>query len=1349
MKSFTPQSQGFLFLLLLAFLLPATSAHSQTKQTWQQVSQRSTNFYEIKAAFMEEHAAKLAEYEKEMTDLRDGRITQITKGKYPGIKQFMRMAEWYEPRVKESNGDLRVIGQKDIEARINAMNTPQAVNAANWTILGPASIPTNTGNGRVNNLRIDPTNPNILYACTPASQLFKSTDAGATWSSISNGIPTTGVTDLAIDPTNTNILYAVTGDGDRSSYHPYSAGLYKSTNGGTSWNPTGLSYIQGNYVELTSIIIHPTSPNTILVSGTDGIRRSTDGGVTFTQTSTLAMQNLVFKPGDPNIVFAGSKYNGIFLRSVNNGVSWTQITSGLPASGADRFAIDVSPADPNYVYAMASNFGYNMQGFYRSVDGGLTFALMATSPNIGDGQSWYDFALCADPVTPNTVYACGVDIFKSINGGTTWTNLTNVYFGGSTGVHPDQHDLTFSGTAALYVANDGGIYRSTNAGVAWTNISANLTISQPYAIGLSATDPNTIILGTQDNGTILTNNLTSWRLTRGADGMVCFIDRTNDNNMYSSWQNGGLARSTNGGNSWLSSTTGLTGPRYWITPYMQDPVAPATIYCGTDKVFKSTNGAVNWTAISPVFGSVRWIDVDKNNTQVIYAMTNNSVQKTINGGTNWAPAATGIAGGELQHIHIDVNNSNILYVSTASYSGAGLFRSTDAGATWTNWGTGLPNVPVNTVVTVTGTAGEVYCGTDIGVYYRNTAAGSWTAFNTNLPVVPVRDLEIFYPSGALRAGTFGRGIWETQLNVPICGFTNGIVYVNGLAVGNNGGRDWANAFTDLKTAINAIPTINASGCNVTQIRVAAGTYKPTTGTDRNASFAMLNNIAIYGGFAGNEPANYDLSLRNFTANTTILSGNIGTAGNADNSYNVIKNLGNSLNNTAKLDGFTITGGNANGGNIVPTSNLNCGGGMYNSQSSPSISNCVFTNNSAIGSANTGGGGMFNYNSASPTISKCSFIGNTATSGGGGLFNNFGCSPAISNCIFTTNTSSGNGGGIHNYSSSNPIITSCRFTGNSAAGGGGLYNAFGIPSLTNCIFTGNNGGSNGGAIFQNNASLSLVNSSFSGNQATSGAGLKNMSDLAVAGSTSISNSIFWGDADTEIVTTNSGFGNAVTNITYSIVQGGHAGVGNLNVNPQFVLHADYHLKDQSPAIDAGTATGAPLLDIDAVTRTAVPDMGAYENKQSCLGGNKIYYSDSVGSSYQWQVFNGSNFINISNGAAYANVGTNKLTVITQANTTTGTRFRCAVTTPGGTVYSSEIILRFYNRWLGTASSDNWLNTANWSCSTVPDQYTDVIVPSAKVFYPLTNVSGTIRRLQAENGSSITVKTGSSLVIVGKD
>jgi photosystem II stability/assembly factor-like uncharacterized protein len=1044
-NTYTRIQKNKLFIIIYGFSFFLTQiSFGQTPENWLKVGEKSTNFYDIKNAFMRENAAKLATFQANKIDTTQSDGGEEEEENRELIK-YSRWAEWFEPRVWESKGDLSIIAQKEFEIRnalLNSPNSPSALNAA-WTLLGPINQTNNMfGNGRVNNIRIDPTNSSILYACTPASQLFKSINGGTSWTSISNGILATGVTDVAIDPTATNTLYAVTGDGDQAIYHPYSSGVYKSTNGGTTWSATGLSYSQGNGVGLTSIIINPTNTSIIIVGGTNGIFRSINGGTSFTQTSTQATRDLVFKPGDPNIVFAGSKYGGVFLRSADGGATWTQITSGLPASGtAIRYAIDVSPANTNYVYAMATDGSANLLGFYRSTDGGLNFTSMSTTPNIAGGQGWYDLAVAADPLTANTVYAAGIDIHKSIDGGVTWTNLTNVYTSPAANTHPDVHDLTFAGTSTLYITNDGGVYKTINAGTSWTNISSNLSIAQPYGIGLSATNANLIISGHQDNGTNLTSDLLNWKQVAGGDGMIGFIDRTNDNIMYSSSQNGGLRRSTNGGTSFSSFTSGFAGG-YWVTPYVQDPITANVVYAGGTYVYKSVAGAA-WTAISPSFSSVRWIDIARNNNQIIYALNSSTLYKTIDGGINWTNLTTLPSGGVL-HVHIDVNDPNIVYVSKASYSGNGVYRSTDAGATWVLWATGLPNLPVNTVVTQIGRPGEVYCGTDMGVYYRNSSAISWTAFLTGLPSIPVRDLEIFYPTGKLRAATFGRGIWETPLNVLPCNvYTSNTIYVNALAIGANNGLSWINAFVDLQSALDVARICTT----ITQIWVAAGTYMPTMTTDRNINFSMINGVAIYGGFPNT--GNPTFAQRNLAANKTTLSGDIGTIGTkTDNSYHVINNPA-GINNTAILDGFVIELGNANG----TATNTNIGGGMLNNSGvSPSL--------------------------CSPKIDNCIFVNNSALANGGAVFNNAvggNSNPIFTNCIFQKNNAV-NGGAVYSdgrtAGTSSPVFINCSFDNNSGtANGSVLYNLCTsgtcLPDFKNCIFWNNAGAK---TFFNNNATI---------------------------------------------------------------------------------------------------------------------------------------------------------------------------------------------------------------------------------------------------------------------------------------
>jgi hypothetical protein len=277
---------------------------------------------------------------------------------------------------------------------------------------------------------------------------------------------------------------------------------------------------------------------------------------------------------------------------------------------------------------------------------------------------------------------------------------------------------------------------------------------------------------------------------------------------------------------------------------------------------------------------------------------------------------------------------------------------------------------------------------------------------------------------------------SAEVSAFIC--PGNILYVNDDAGGNDDGTSWANAFNDLQEAL----ALAASCPDVTEIWVAEGTYKPTSGTDRNISFSLQNGVAIYGGFPNT--GNPTLADRDWAAHETILSGDIGTPGdNSDNSYSVV--IGSNTDASAVIDGFTISGGNAdvNTGGGVEGANRN-GGGMYNNNGSPKVNNCTFSGNSA----NLRGGGMSNFNYSSPSVTNCIFLGNTAFSRGGGMTNHDFSSSAVTNCTFWGNSADVGGGGMHNTRSS-PTITNCIIWGNTGA----ISNTFLSPIVTHSIIQG--------------------------------------------------------------------------------------------------------------------------------------------------------------------------------------------------------------------------------------------------------------------------------------------------------
>lgn len=741
-------------ILLLLFLSISVTLFSQK---WVDLMNDPTaNFYDIQDAFYEEWEGK--EYEK---------------GK--GWKQFKRW-EWYmEPRVYPT-GD-RIQTQKAFEER-SAFEAEFGVSMQKnlgWSPLGPndwESISYNPGIGRINVVAEHPTNDQIIYAGSPSGGIWKSIDGGDSWIPLNDDFPTLGVSGIAVDYNDPEVIYIATGDKDGSD--TYSIGVVKSTDGGTTWNNTGLSHNLTQFLVCRELVMHPTDPNTLLVATNDGLFKTIDGGANWTESASGNFRDIEFHPTDPSVVYASEDR---LWRSDDGGDSFVQVTNGLPNSGdVNRMELAVSPDEPNWVYALAGkDTDASYQGLYLSTDNGLNFQLQSSSPNIfgysidGDdnaGQSWYDMALAADPNNANIVFIGGVNVWKSLNAGQDWAISTHWIYPSSQGyTHADIHELRFF-NGNLYCGSDGGIFKTSNSGADWSDLTSGMEISQFYRLGLSPQNADIVIGGTQDNGSNLLNN-TTWTHVMGADGMEAAINPTNANIMFCTQQFGGLQRSTDGGNSWSFIFDGDGEDGGWVTPYVS--IGTNKLIAGYQNVWVSENNGNTFNPISSFSGgaTIRDLAVAKSNDEIIYIATSGSLRKTENGGASWQNVDNNLPNLSVTDIQIHPTHPNIVWVTTSGYeTGNKVYVTTNGGTTWENISQNLPNIPANAIVYQEGTDGGLYVGMDVGVYYTDSTLSNWQAFDVGMPNVIVNELEIHYGANLVRAATYGRGIWESELFTP-------------------------------------------------------------------------------------------------------------------------------------------------------------------------------------------------------------------------------------------------------------------------------------------------------------------------------------------------------------------------------------------------------------------------------------------------------------------------------------------------------------------------------------------------------------------------------------------------------
>lgn len=751
--------QTYTLFLIISFLFPTLFANAQN---WvEKMDDPAVNFKQVQQDFNAFWKDK-----------------SIGKGK--GWKAFKRWEWFMEPRVYPS-GDRTEMMQAFSTYHQQNTNRQQKMNGSvgDWSLIGPSVVPSNSGGaGRLNFITFHPSDSNTFYVGAPAGGLWYTNNGGTTWNTATDNLEVIGVSDLLINPEKPNVMYMATGDGDGGA--TYSIGVLKSMDGGITWNSTGLVWSVSSGYKINKLLMSPSDTSYIYAATNGGIYRSTNAGDNWSQVQSGSFKDIEFNPNDPTIMYAcGSG----FYKSTDSGFRFTQITSGLPSSSViNRMAIAVTEANSNYVYLIAaagSSGDYGFYGFYRSTDKGSTFTSQATAPNLlgwessgsdVGGQGWYDLSIVASPTNANEVYTGGVNIWRTTDGGTNW--VINSHWYGQNGnpyVHADIHNLQYTphNQSALFACCDGGLFKSTDDGISWDDMSNGLAIRQCYRIGLSATNRDLFLTGNQDNGTDAYQSGT-WKRVLGGDGMECIIDYNDENYMYAEYYYGSIERSINGGISFSSITNSITETGAWVTPFIMDPVDPTTLYAGYNNVWKTSNRGITWTAISN-FGSSSTLNalaVAASNTNYIYAATYSKIYQTANGGSSWTDISSGlpVSSASITYIAVDPADADHVYVTFSGYaSGKKVYETTNGGSSWSNISGTLPNLPVNCIVYEAGSNNALYIGTDVGVYYLDNSLSDWASFANKLPSVIVNELEIHYTSGTIKAATYGRGTWESPL----------------------------------------------------------------------------------------------------------------------------------------------------------------------------------------------------------------------------------------------------------------------------------------------------------------------------------------------------------------------------------------------------------------------------------------------------------------------------------------------------------------------------------------------------------------------------------------------------------
>lgn len=821
----------------------------------------------------------------------------IAEGEYEGEEEEVGTSigrlEYFQMLFGDANGVIPADGiikareqVQQMQAAVSAASpqgsTGAGVSKTSWTYIGPGKTVKNgiwnarQLSGHVEAIVVHPTNPSLIWIGADTGGIWKSTDAGVTWRPVNDFLEAMIIPTIVINPANPTILYA--GTGARSSGVP-GVGILKSTDSGDSW--TGLAATRNANFGFVEKLAITNDGNTLLATTDNGLWRSVDAGATWAQAAGIPnntnMVDVAFNPTDNSKAVASGRVGSAWY-STDGGSNWTQAT-GLP-TGRTQLAYVASA--PNIVYASVNA---NDGEVWKSTDGGQTYARTHTGSRYLNGQGWYGNTLWVDPTNPNIVIVGGLSIWGSTDGGVTFAQTRST--GG-----PDQHVMIsspgFNGTSnkTVYAGNDGGFFRTddiygTLAGAAtradWVSLNEKLGISQVY--GVSVNSQGVVLVGLQDNGTLITNQDGDWMRISFGDGGYSFADPTDGRYFYNGFIRMGVERSANSGaESEVIAGKGKAAPYVindtsnFITPILLDPNNPQRLLVGGTSLWRTndvrtattTTTGPQWAAIkAPANGNINAMAIAPGNSDIVWVGHNSGqLFKSVNGTAvtpTWTQQGQGtLPDRSVNRIVIDPKNANNVYIAFGSYQANNIWRSTDGGATWAaasgTGATALPALPVMALAIHPNNSNWLYAGTVMGIFTSENGGASWSVPHDGPTNAMIWDLS--WSNTTLYAATYGRGVWRSQTtpNTQVCfslattaSPANGGAITVQTAPNCNGTQYTQNTVVTVQAAPNANQAFTGWAGDLT------GATNPTTIT-------MNGNKSITANFATAQAACFALTL---------------------------------------------------------------------------------------------------------------------------------------------------------------------------------------------------------------------------------------------------------------------------------------------------------------------------------------------------------------------------------------------------------------------------------------------------------------------------------------------------------